>query len=92
MQLDRGWRIILRFAVTGFVATLVGALNFNLGGPGAVTGLLMFFSPGMWFLPVVPRGEALAVCLSLTFFPIVSGLSYALVGALIAGLTTKPGQ
>jgi hypothetical protein len=92
MALDRGWILIVRCAVTGFALAMTAAICMVVRAP-AITGLLMVFSPGIWFFPELAFGDTFESWFLFGIAPVVNGALYALVGAVIAGLrrpTSKP--
>jgi hypothetical protein len=86
MHLDRGWHIIICFAFAGF---FLPVLAYCL--PRSVFSyLLIFASPGAWMFPELTMGDSLSKLFQVAFAAIANAVLYALAGALIAGLTSKP--
>jgi hypothetical protein len=103
ISLDRGWRIIIRFASTGFALGVVAEGAFLIGRPQdavgylpiahvlyvVVVGLATLLSPGVWMFPEIAWSEAADGWFKLAFAAIANSVLYAILGALIAGLTSK---
>jgi predicted membrane channel-forming protein YqfA (hemolysin III family) len=88
MALDKGWRIVIRFAVAGFaVAFLTGVGYF--WRPLRVLGFLVLASPGIWFFPELAWHDRPSSVFLLVVAPVLNCALYAIFGALVAGLTTS---
>jgi hypothetical protein len=93
MPLDKGWRIVIRFALMGLAAGFTVGTFAALASHSNALVLLILFCPAMRFPPHFPWADA-PIWLLFTVIPIVNGVLYAIVGvivgALIAGLTGEP--
>jgi hypothetical protein len=106
MVLDRGWRIIIRFASAGFALGVLAEGAFLVGRPNeavgyvpimrvmyaVVVGLATLLSPGVWMFPEIAWSEGADGWFKLAFAAIANSALYAILGAVIAGLTAKSGD
>jgi S-formylglutathione hydrolase FrmB len=92
MPLDRGWRIVVRFAIIGFSIGSLAAFLIATYVPGLFATVFVIVCPGMLLtypeMWVVGWGKLL----NLSMVVVVNTVIYTIVGAIIAGLTTKPKQ
>ena len=96
MPLDQGWRtvvrFVVRFSIAGFAVGIFSALGVSSKEPGILTEFLLF-CPAMWFVPHYSWRDA-PWWLLFILVPIVNSALYAMlgaaIGALFAGLTSKP--
>jgi hypothetical protein len=86
MPLDKGWHLIFRFAIAGFLLAMMAAFCMIFHAPNVITNLMILVSPGIWLFPHEAWGTALSVWLSFGFLAIANGVLYAIVGAAIVGL------
>ena len=103
IALDRGWRIIIRFASTGFALGVLAESAFVFGRPSdavryvpvahvlyaVVTGLATLLSPGVWMFPEIAWSDGADGWFKLAFAAIANSVLYTILGAVIAGLTSK---
>jgi hypothetical protein len=87
MALDTRWKIILCFAVTGFLTCILAAFCMDFEAPNLISnspGLWLFFQRVWGSIPF--ENGALAMWSSFGIAAIANGLLYAIAGAVIAGL------
>lgn len=87
VALDRGWRVVIRFAFAGFALGVLTALTLLLKAPD-IFMLLIPLCPAVWIIPHFDW-TASPAWFSFTYIPIVNSAPYAVLGALFAGLTDK---
>jgi hypothetical protein len=97
MALDRGWRIIIRFAFAGFVLGLLSESGIVLAQFSVpliwkiVAALATLLSPGAWMFPELAWGPA-SGWFKLAFVASANSVLYTILGAIIAGLSVKSGD
>jgi hypothetical protein len=97
MFLDRGWRIIIRFAFAGFVLGLLAEIALAFGQSNVpltwkvVSGLATVLSPGAWMFPELAWGPS-SGWFKLVFVASANSVLYAILGAIVSGLTAKSGD
>jgi hypothetical protein len=95
--MTRNWRLIFRFAVTGFSIATLAAVCMVFHAPNVITNLLLLASPGIWlFLPKAWSGMgndsgAVAMWLMFGFVAMANAVVCGIVGAAYVGLRRKPG-
>jgi hypothetical protein len=89
MALDRGWRIVIRFAVAGFAVAFLTSVGY-FWRPLRALGFFVLASPGIWFFPELAWHDTPNAVFLFFVAPILNSALYATFGALVAGITTNP--
>jgi hypothetical protein len=92
MPLDRGGRIVFRFAITGFSLGVLAAFCIAMYVPSLAMSGFVIVCPGMLLAYPEAWGVRWAMWTNLLLIALANAAVYSVVGAIIAGLTTKPKQ
>jgi len=88
MAFDKGWRIVIRFAVAGFAIAFLAAVGYVWRAFSAL-GILVVAAPGVWLFPEIAWHDGPNAIFLLIVAPILNSALYAIFGALVAGLTAN---
>jgi hypothetical protein len=92
MFLRKIWRIVLCFAIAGFLIPEFAVLSFTLRVSDLLTNIMTLLSPGLWLLGHAHWSTAYRGWLIFALGPMANAVLYAVFGFVIVSLIARRGN